>query len=214
MRLAELAARSGLSTATIKYYLRSGLLHPGEAQSSTWADYDEGHLRRLRLVRALTEVAGLPLEKVRQVVLAVDEAGSEHQARGAAQWALSQVPGEEPSPAALHRVDELLARHGWQVHVDSPHRRMLAAAIDTVDRLGMPATDEILDSYARALRPVAELEVGRVAAAGDATVAAERLVVGTLLYEPLLTTLRRMAHEAVSAAPQPRARKKGDPATA
>ncbi|MGH3536104.1 MAG: MerR family transcriptional regulator, partial [Pseudonocardiaceae bacterium] len=45
MRLAELSARSGLSTATVKYYLRSGLLPPGTVQSSTWATYDDGHLR-------------------------------------------------------------------------------------------------------------------------------------------------------------------------
>ncbi|SHN28056.1 MerR family transcriptional regulator [Streptomyces noursei] len=29
MRLAELSQRSGVSTATIKYYLREGLLQPG-----------------------------------------------------------------------------------------------------------------------------------------------------------------------------------------
>ena len=201
MRLAELAARSGLSTATIKYYLRSGLLPPGEARSTTWAEYDESHLRRLRLVRALTDVAGMSLEAVRQVVLAVDAAGSEHQARGAAQWALSPATAEAPTSLALDRVDALLARHGWRVHADSPHRRVLAAALDTVDRLGLPATDELLDGYARALRPVAEMEVARVAAADDPALVAERLVVGTLLYEPVLTTLRRMAHEAVSAGP-------------
>ena len=43
MRLAELSARSGLPTATIKYYLRLGLLAPGRAESSTWASYDDGH---------------------------------------------------------------------------------------------------------------------------------------------------------------------------
>ncbi len=199
MRLAELAARSGFSNATIKYYLRAGLLHPGEAQSTTWAEYDDSHVRRLRLVRALTEVAGMSLETVRQVVLAVEEAGSEHEARGAAQWALSREVTDEPTASSLVRVDGLLARHGWTVHADSPHRRVLAAALDTVEQLGLPATDELLDSYAQALRPVAELEVSRVAEAEDTTVAAERLVVGTLLYEPVLTTLRRMAHEAASA---------------
>src|SRR5688500_1047600 len=51
--------------------LRAGLLPRGTTQSSTWASYDEDHLRRLRLVRALADVAGLSLEEVRGVVDAV-----------------------------------------------------------------------------------------------------------------------------------------------
>jgi DNA-binding transcriptional MerR regulator len=198
MRLAELSARSGLSTATIKYYLRSGLLPQGTAQSSTWATYDDGHLRRLRLVRALTDVAGLSLEEVRRVVDAVEASGSDHQARGAAQWPLS-TPAREPSVASVERVEELLARHGWALATHSPHRRTLAAALDTLDELDFAATDEVLDTYAQALESVAEIEVARVAAEAEQVVAAERVVVGTLLYEPVLLTLRRMAHEAVSA---------------
>ncbi|MFI8354714.1 MerR family transcriptional regulator [Streptomyces cyaneofuscatus] len=52
MRLAELSERSGVPTATVKYYLREGLLPAGRRVSATQAEYDEGHLRRLRLVRA------------------------------------------------------------------------------------------------------------------------------------------------------------------
>ena len=55
MRLAELSERSGISTATVKYYLREGLLPPGRRISATQAEYEESHLRRLGLIRALTE---------------------------------------------------------------------------------------------------------------------------------------------------------------
>lgn len=201
MRLAELSARSGLTTATIKYYLRAGLLPRGTTQGSTWASYDEDHLRRLRLVRALTDVAGLSLEEVRGVVDAVADSESDHQVRGAAQWPLSPDLARDPSTTSVERVDRLLARHGWQVHTASPHRRTLASALDTLDELEFAATDEVLDAYADALESIAEIEVARVAAEAEPVVAAERLVVGTLLYEPVLLTLRRMAHEAVSARP-------------
>ncbi len=209
MRLAELAARSGLSSATIKYYLRSGLLPPGETQSSTWAEYHESHVRRLRLVRALTDVAGMSLEDVRRVVTAVETSDPGHPARGAAQWPLSSPPGAEPTPSSLARVDELLSRHGWQLHPDSPHRAALALALDTLEQLDFPATDEVLDGYVKALGPVAELEVARVVAEKDPVVAAEKLVIGTMLYEPVLTTVRRIAHEVVSAVPQGGAVTKG-----
>lgn len=199
MRLAELSRRSGLSTATIKYYVRAGLVPAGTAESSTWASYDDSHLRRLRLVRALTEVAGLSLEEVRRVVDAVDTARSPHAARGAAQWPLSPAPAKEPSPASLGRVEELLTRHGWHVSEGSPNRARLASTLDTLADLDFEPTDELLDVYAEALTSVAEVEVARVAAETEPIVAAERLVIGTLLYEPVLSTLRRMAHEAVSA---------------
>lgn len=199
VRLAELSRRSGLPTPTIKYYLRVGLLAPGLAEASTWARYDESHLHRLRLVRALTEVAGLSLDDVRRVVEAVGASGSQHQTGGAVQWSLSASPGPEPSTESLDRVESLLSRRGWQLDPSSPHRQTLAAALDTLEGLAFPASDEVLDAYAEALEPVAELEVARVTTESEPQVLAERLVVGTLLYEPVLLTLRRMAHEAVSA---------------
>lgn len=199
MRLAELSDRSGFPTPTIKHYLRVGLLSPGLTEGSTWAHYDEGHLHRLRLVRALTDVAGLSLDEVRRVVRAVDASGSQHQTRGAAQWPLSAPVVQAPSGESQDRVASLLARHGWELDPDSPHRLALAAALDTLADLAFPASDEVLDAYAQALEPVAEVEVPRVATESEPMVVAERLVVGTLLYEPVLLTLRRMAHEAVSA---------------
>lgn len=198
MRLAELAASSGLPIATIKYYLRVGLLPPGERESSTWARYDEGHLRRLRLISALTDVAGLSLEEVRGAVDAVASSASTHEVRGAAQWSLSRAPAQTPSAHAIAQVEGLLARQGWEVAPESPHRRTLAAALDTLELLEFPATAEVLDAYAGALATIAEFEVPRIAVDEDPMVVAERLVVGTLLYEPVLVTLRRMAHEAAS----------------
>ena len=59
--MAELAKRSGLSVATIKFYLREGLLPPGQRSNVNQAEYDEAHLERLRMIRALAKVARLPL---------------------------------------------------------------------------------------------------------------------------------------------------------
>ena len=78
-------ARSGLPVPTIKYYLREGLLPPGEAVGATRSRYEESHVRRLRLVRALTEVAGMRLEDVHRVLAALDDpALSWHEAIGSA----------------------------------------------------------------------------------------------------------------------------------
>ncbi len=49
MQVSQLSTASGVSVATIKYYLREGLLHPGPKLTERLAEYDESHLRRLGL---------------------------------------------------------------------------------------------------------------------------------------------------------------------
>ena len=68
MRMSELSRRSGASVTTIKYYLREGLLPAGRQTAATQAEYDEQHLRRLRLIRALTGVRGLSVSTTRDLL--------------------------------------------------------------------------------------------------------------------------------------------------
>src|SRR6478672_3001621 len=56
MLVSELAERADVPLATVKYYLREGLLPPGENVGPRGADYGEAHLRRLRVLRALRDV--------------------------------------------------------------------------------------------------------------------------------------------------------------
>lgn len=198
--MAELSTRSGIPATTIKYYLRLGLLHAGERQSSTWSDYDDSHLRRITLIRALIDVAGLPLDAVHRVLEVVaDQAVPLHKALGTAQWLLSPTPPEDASDESRERVDALLRRHNWELASNSPHRAVLGAALDRLDRLAFPAPDGLLDRYAEALSRFAPSEVDPITTETDRTTAIEHLIIGTLLYEPLLVTIRRMAHESQSA---------------
>ena len=73
MRMSELAERSGVPVATIKYYAREGLLPPGQATGATQALYDESHLERLRLIRVLREIGQVPVAAVGAVLSAVDD---------------------------------------------------------------------------------------------------------------------------------------------
>ena len=63
MRISELAEVSGVPLATVKYYLREGLLPPGRSVTARLSEYDDEHLRRLRLLRALREVGGVPVSR-------------------------------------------------------------------------------------------------------------------------------------------------------
>lgn len=200
MWISELSRRSAVPVATVKYYLREGLLPPGEAVGATRADYDESHVRRLRLVRALVEVGGLRLDQVRGVLAAVDdETLPLHSALGAAHTGLSHVDDAPPVDVdARRRVDRLVRRWAWRVGRDSAHRDALARSLAALADLDVAPSDELLDLYAVGLHIAAEREVGSVPHA-DRGAATERAVVGTLLLEPALLAIRRLAQEDVSA---------------
>lgn len=205
MRISQLSAESGVSIATIKYYLREGLLPQGEQTSATRAEYGPAHLRRLRLIRALLEIGRLPVASIRAVIEAVeDEDLAVHEMLGTAHYAIGAAveptPDEDDWREARELVDGLLADLGWRVHPLAPTRDELAQTLVTLGRLGMPAGPGDLLPYARAaMSLVAEHEIGKIPFDGPRDVAVETLVVCTVLYGRVLDVFRRLAQESESA---------------
>jgi DNA-binding transcriptional MerR regulator len=204
MRLAELSERSGVSTATIKYYLREGLLPPGRRLNATTADYDEDHLRRLRLVRAMIQVGKVPVATVREVLRHVDDHSLPRAMRlGATVWALPQVPepdaDDEFMRSARGAMEELLKTLGW-THAQamtsvSPSFRSLVVAAAALRRLGYDWSPEMLVPYARLMRQAAELDMAFVESHVSEAEKAEVAVLGVVLVEPMLRALHRLAQE-------------------
>lgn len=204
MQLSQLSDRAGVSLATVKFYLREGLLPPGTPVAATRAEYGEQHLHRLRLVRALVEVGGLSLSAVRRVLRAVDaEDVGVHELLGAAHQALTPTvaaPADGTGVAAARsRVDALIGELGWRVSPDAPARSELAAALVALERLAMPATESDLRTYAAAAHDVARHDVATVPLDGPRARTVEWVVLATVLYEPVLLALRRLAQEHESA---------------
>ncbi|MEU5899264.1 MerR family transcriptional regulator [Streptomyces venezuelae] len=202
MRLAELSRRSGVPTATIKYYLREGLLPPGRRVTATQAEYDDTHLQRLRLVRALVQVGRVPIASARVVLTALEDDSLDHNSRlGTAVWALPHGPeaaADDPSQEAARRtVDALLERLGWQnareYGADSPAYRMLVTAVGTLARLGYPCGVADLAPYAHAGRQLAVADLDLIERYESPDEQLEAAVALTVLYEPVLLSLRRMA---------------------
>ncbi|PJN25477.1 MerR family transcriptional regulator [Kitasatospora sp. CB02891] len=205
MRLADLSEHSGVSLATIKYYLREGLLPPGRRINATQAEYDESHLRRLRLVRAMIQVGRIPVATVREVLAHVDDDSLGLTFRlGAALWALphptepSADPEDDPSTTAAHTlVADLLARLGWRTTCEvgdlNPAHRALVAALATLDRLGYPLDTDDLLPYARTMEQAAAYDLDRMEVLPTPREQAEYAVAGAVLFEPVLLNLRRLA---------------------
>jgi DNA-binding transcriptional MerR regulator len=203
MRMAELSERSGVPAPTIRYYLREGLLAPGRLTSPNQAVYDDSHVRRLRLVRALLEVGGLSVEAAKGVVTAMEaKAGNEFGVLGQVQYGLSARRGPaatEPPSAAVERVDDLIARHGWQVREHNPARASLASALATLQEIGRDELLAALDSYASAADTLARREVGELLALDGEEVRAEAVIAATVLGDAVLSALRRLAQESALA---------------
>ncbi len=204
MKVSELSDRSGLPVQTIKYYIREGLLPKGAATAATRAEYDEAHLERLRLIRALREVGDLPIASVKRIVNAVeDEEVGLHDLLGTAAYALS--PPAEPRTedpgwrTAREDVDAIVAELGWRVTPDAPTRDLLAQAFLALRRLGLPIVWTELRPYIEAATIIAEHEVEAVPIEAERGRAVQAAVANNVLYEKVLLALRRMAQENASA---------------
>ena len=196
MRISELSRRSDVAVPTIKFYLREGLLPDGVHTSATQAQYDEDHVARLRLIRALIGPGGLSLAAVRQVIGAIeDPPGSTHDLLGAA---LSAVAGQH-RVADHTRVHALLAEWGWQSDLEHcPGHDELAAALTALDDAGFELPAGVLGAYVEHLTAIARAEVDAVPTE-SAAAAVRYVVLGTVLLEPVLLQLRRLAHQELSA---------------
>ncbi|MEV5558831.1 MerR family transcriptional regulator [Nonomuraea wenchangensis] len=201
MRISELSSRSGVAIPTIKYYLREGLLHQGAQTAATRAEYDDSHLRRLRLVRALLEVGKLPVASIKTIIEAVDDESLPiHEMLGTAHYALG--PTVEPEPGEEWRtaradVDALIDDLGWRIHPQAPTRDELAQTLVRMRQLGLRVD---LRPYVEAARRlVADVEMDTIPFDGPRDAAVEALVLGSVLYGKAFDALRRMAQESESA---------------
>ncbi|MFF4503122.1 MerR family transcriptional regulator [Streptomyces sp. NPDC001401] len=200
MRMSELSRRSGTSVTTIKYYIREGLLPPGRQTAATQAEYDDQHLRRLRLVRALVGVRGLSVSTARDVLSALAEHTDDtHRVLGLALGAIRLAEEPAAGPPETAEVDELVKELGWNVHQAAPARADLAETLTSLRTLGAPLDLRTLLPYARLAEQTASLDLDQLDGMEDPLELAERALLLTVLLEPALLALRRMAQENESA---------------
>jgi len=204
MRIGELSQRSGVAIPTIKYYLREGLLPPGAATAANQAVYDDEHLRRLRLIRALVDVGGVSVAATREVVEALSGQGLDLLSLfGIVHEAV--MPRRRPDldnpqwTAAREQAARLVAARGWLVHPESPSLDLLADALSALTTLEMTAILDHLDTYAGLAQALASTEVGYVLQDPDEVRRLELVVLGTVLGEALFGALRLLAHQHESA---------------
>jgi DNA-binding transcriptional MerR regulator len=204
--VSALAERSQTPLSSIKFYLREGLLPAGDLGASHRAFYSDVHVRRLQLVRVLRDVAGLTVPAIRDICTLLDGEGGRDLSHVIAR--VIDALGRRESPttgrdavAARREVFDLL--HGRGVRV----RRNAKAVVDLADALvglrrtlGSDVPVGAIVPYLDAMCALAESDFEETKhLVNDAASAALGATFGTVLWEPILILLRRIAHEHVAA---------------
>ncbi|MFF5446203.1 MerR family transcriptional regulator [Streptomyces sp. NPDC012888] len=229
MKVSELSRRTGVRVPLIKHYLREGMLPPGRATASNQAEYGEDHVRRLRLIRTLIATRGLSagatkeildaiaagqedLHQVFGIVLGVRPAALErepHRERAAGSEAASPEPASPepasagsaagPESAGLADARRLIAEMGWDVSPGNPAARTVAEVLTALAGLEADIDWRGLLPYARLADGMADEDMRQMRGDRDLLAQAERAVLVTILLEPALLALRRLAQESKSA---------------
>ncbi|MBE0608502.1 MAG: MerR family transcriptional regulator [Dehalococcoidia bacterium] len=200
MKISELSDQTGVSIATLKFYLREGLLRPGTLSAPNQADYGEAHVRRARLVRALREVAHLRIAQIAAIAGALDRGEELYEVMGVTVDSLGERPAAftPAQQAAADDVDRLLATLGLPVREESLARQQLVVSFEAVREMLFPGLPvEALVPYARAAEDVVRAEVAATPGifAAEPELVLERAVLGLTLFEPILLAFRRLTHE-------------------
>ena len=198
MLVSELAERADVPVATVKYYLREGLLPPGDVTGPRRAEYDEAHVRRLRILRALREVGGAPVSALQVIVDAVeDDSRPMHDVLCQISDALSPpLPVDGPDQVAAPQVNAVIAGVGWTgARKDAAARRRLAELVQLVSEELLTIDTEILAYYAHLADELCRTELALIDTTKDRQGTLEDMVVGEAVFGEILTLLRRLGHE-------------------
>ena len=212
VKISELSRRSGVPLATIKFYRRERLLPPGAATAPNQARYDDRHVRRLALIRALRETGGLSLATIGRIVTALDAHDVPiHALVGEVVDSLGEenrraASAEPEREAAAADVDRFLAGQGLPVRAEGTARSVLIDALVTLRwrvTPGLPV--ETFAPYVAAMRDLTRWEITQrellmgtqpLDGAPAESVLLEFIVYGTVLFEPVILAIRRLLHEA------------------
>lgn len=195
MLISELVEASKVPLATIKYYIREGMLPPGDSEGSRRASYNDGHLERLRLIRALLTVADLPLARIKAVLSLLDRRDAD------TSTVLREAITAIGDPAiteggATPRADEALASFAPGYAPHEPAMSMLEKSLVALDDAGVSVKSDRLRLYSQAMLTIAEAEVAAIPS--NPNDALRYTVLGTVVVEPLLVAMRRLAQQSLA----------------
>jgi DNA-binding transcriptional MerR regulator len=194
MQLKDLSQQAGVSTASIKYYLREGLLPPGEAVHATRARYTQKHIRRLEVILALRHIVHLNIEQIRIILALADDGAPRLELLATVQREVLGLGTRDGSKGAERTQlgDAVVRMRDWP---DSPSdaRAALNAQIARMESLRIPLPLDLLDAYSKAMDSIATVDLRLTTATDDADEIILTAAVGMDLHSQLLLKLLALA---------------------
>lgn len=202
MKLSELAERSGVTTTTLKHWIRVGVLPPGRLRNRTTAVYEQRHVDRARLIVVLRDVYGASIPRIRSLTALIDAPGTMTlEVMNACQALALGVPEDidsDPGHAEYReRTHELMRRRDWRGYPGAAERG-LASALAQAAEVGLDYDVDELMEYADALEPLAARNVAALGPAGSADQVATRMLLAVNARARQLVAVSSLAHAAAS----------------
>jgi len=172
------------------------MLTPGDSALPRRAEYDESHLSRLRLIHALTGPARLSLAQVKAILHIVDAPDGDITDRLArATTVLAGKDEIEMATASYPRAQRVAPLLGEDYRAQPPAIAPLEDALVAVENAGLRTDPRQLAVYGEHMMAIARSEID--ATPEDPAEAVVYSVLGTVVYEPVLTAIRRLAHQSI-----------------
>lgn len=202
MKLGQLAADSGVSTTTLKHWIRVGILPSGRLRNRTTAVYEQRHRDRARLILVMRDVFRASIAEIRSLTQVIDaEKTSILEVLNACQAFAQGVPGniaDGPEYAEYReRTYELMRRRDWRGYPGAAERGLTFALAQAAE-VGLDYEVDELMEYADALEPLAGRNVAALGPMGSPDEVARRMLLAVNARARQLTAVNSLAHAAVS----------------
>lgn len=192
MQLKELSDATGTSPASIKYYLREGLLPPGESVHATRASYSDRHVKRLTLIRALRQIVQLPIEQIRSILVLADDGVPHLTLLAHVQRVVLKLGTEGGEVARTSAADAVVRLRNWP-DVDSDARDALNRHISLMEGLGIGLPPDLLDQYSSAVDSIAGFDLAATTEGKDTDSVILTAAVGMHMHSELMLKLLALA---------------------
>jgi len=198
VRVSQLAEQTGVSVATVKYYIREGMLAAGDPTGPRRATYDNSHAQRIHLIKALTGPAGLSLSQAKAILRIIDEPKSSLTDRlaGATRLLADAAGADADTDDKFYpRAEQVVGWLGEPYRAEPPAAALLESALRAVEAAGFQLHPDQFAVYGEHMLAIANSEIANIPT--DPPEAVQYAVLGTVLFEPVLTAIRRLAQQSL-----------------
>jgi len=198
VQVSELAELTQVSVTTVKYYIREGMLAAGDSLGPRRAIYNDSHVRRIRLIKALTGQVGLSLTQTKAILELIDEPTSSLIDRLAdATRVLAAAAGadEIDTDKSYPRAEQAVGWLGEQYRAEPPAAALLENALRAIEAAGFQLHPDQFAVYGEHMLAIAASEIAHIPS--DPAEAVQYAVLGTVLFEPVLAAIRRLAQQSL-----------------